>query len=478
MIIHAYNGFDLDKFLEANQHLRVTRKKIGAQGLDFFHVHESGSTQDVEQTADEVSVEDRLSKLEKDFYQHSHMNDDGMNPCAGEIILKWPKELKNMHPTPGDEVTEDDRKRMIEAVHAAGDRMAIAESREVARLRVELEAMNNLYIQSREARATHRCKVCDAKWIKLPGGNWTLASNTWGKCCDTNPMRDQIEAIGLTAELEAEEKRGGMHADLNRRTHLALGGTEAGDGSSWHDMPERANKMCAELGLLRHARDGYYAVLSALGDSEPECAGFDHGASEVIRLLADLEAARVEGGNSHDMYAQECREHAATKGALEQWKQELSGNQVELARLTAELADAKAQLASCRDELGTARRGGRDAQARVAELERENANLKDSASALKCHLSNAGPTGLEDLRFEAAVETAKELEAEQVKSSKSEKDDHASEMHIRDLIVAAHTLTLMDGSQTFPPVTVRVEDLQALLRLLDRARLNTKVKKL
>ena len=54
--------------------------------------------------------------------------------------------------------------------------------------------------------------------------------------------------------------------------------------------------------------------------------------------------------------------------------------------------------------------------------------------------------------------------------------DIAAENRIRELIVAAHTLTLIDHANEYPPVTVRVEDLQALLRLLDRARLNGKVK--
>lgn len=64
------------------------------------------------------------------------------------------------------------------------------------------------------------------------------------------------------------------------------------------------------------------------------------------------------------------------------------------------------------------------------------------------------------------------------KAEKQRRADLAAEHRIRELIVAAHTLTLIDHANTYPPVTVRVEDLQALLRLLDRARLNTKVRKL
>ncbi len=56
--------------------------------------------------------------------------------------------------------------------------------------------------------------------------------------------------------------------------------------------------------------------------------------------------------------------------------------------------------------------------------------------------------------------------------------DLACERNIRDLIVAAHVLSLIDKTKTYRPIEVRVEELQALLRLLDQARLNTKVKKL
>lgn len=66
-----------------------------------------------------------------------------------------------------------------------------------------------------------------------------------------------------------------------------------------------------------------------------------------------------------------------------------------------------------------------------------------------------------------------------VKAMLDQRDtDLKAEHRIRDLIIAAHTLTLIDHSNTYPPVTVRVEDLQAVLRLLDRARLDTKGGKL
>ncbi len=44
-------------------------------------------------------------------------------------------------------------------------------------------------------RATHRCKVCDARWIQNVGGTWSLASPKCGQCCDNVPMGDQIEPL-------------------------------------------------------------------------------------------------------------------------------------------------------------------------------------------------------------------------------------------------------------------------------------------
>ena len=76
------------------------------------------------------------------------------------------------------------------------------------------------------------------------------------------------------------------------------------------------------------------------------------------------------------------------------------------------------------------------------------------------------------------ADTIKARLVAQCKADMQHRADLASERHIRELIVAAHTLTLIDHGNKYPPVTVRVEDLQALLRLLDMARLNTKVRKL
>lgn len=52
-----------------------------------------------------------------------------------------------------------------------------------------------------ERKPSHRCKVCGALWLMIEAGPlagmWTLVSPIvdMGKCCDNQPMREQIERI-------------------------------------------------------------------------------------------------------------------------------------------------------------------------------------------------------------------------------------------------------------------------------------------
>ena len=51
---------------------------------------------------------------------------------------------------------------------------------------------NEMLVQQREARATHKCVMCDALWIDNSvfgdGDMWSLASEDCGKCCDNDRM--------------------------------------------------------------------------------------------------------------------------------------------------------------------------------------------------------------------------------------------------------------------------------------------------
>ena len=60
--------------------------------------------------------------------------------------------------------------------------------------------------------ATHYCIICRALWRAYPGeptkyppthpfhnGGWTLVSKECGKCCDNEPMGDQIQPLMQTA---------------------------------------------------------------------------------------------------------------------------------------------------------------------------------------------------------------------------------------------------------------------------------------
>lgn len=51
---------------------------------------------------------------------------------------------------------------------------------------------------------THRCKICKALWRKnRRKGTWSLVSPVAGKCCDNEPMGEQIES--LTPRTDAAE---------------------------------------------------------------------------------------------------------------------------------------------------------------------------------------------------------------------------------------------------------------------------------
>lgn len=48
-----------------------------------------------------------------------------------------------------------------------------------------------------ERSPTHRCKECGALWIAYRQ-SWSLCSMECGKCCDNEPMLDQIEALQIS----------------------------------------------------------------------------------------------------------------------------------------------------------------------------------------------------------------------------------------------------------------------------------------
>ncbi len=59
------------------------------------------------------------------------------------------------------------------------------------------------------------------------------------------------EILRLREEVAGLEQSIELHANLNRRAHVALGGTESGEGSSWHDIPERINSLTQQLAEQR-----------------------------------------------------------------------------------------------------------------------------------------------------------------------------------------------------------------------------------
>jgi hypothetical protein len=67
----------------------------------------------------------------------------------------------------------------------------------------ELLTEAQLHKAQRALSATHRCKVCGALWIMFKN-SWSLASQECGKCCDNQPMGEQIEPFGVFASIIQE----------------------------------------------------------------------------------------------------------------------------------------------------------------------------------------------------------------------------------------------------------------------------------
>jgi hypothetical protein len=129
-------------------------------------------------------------------------------------------------------------------------------------LRKQVASLDALNTRNREARATHRCKICDAKWIHLPDGYWTLASKTCGPCCDNAPMAGRIEPVGLTAELEAAHAESAklldeiatLRAELAARTERAEKAEFALRG-----LPEANDDICDRLDAAQKELEGLRA---------------------------------------------------------------------------------------------------------------------------------------------------------------------------------------------------------------------------
>ena len=80
------------------------------------------------------------------------------------------------------------------------------------------------------------------------------------------------EIVELKQKLADEERRGDLHADLNKRVAEAVGNPFSGPGSSWHDLPEK-------VAALRTRAEA----------AEAKCAELDRLRDEVTRALPDAE---------------------------------------------------------------------------------------------------------------------------------------------------------------------------------------------
>lgn len=173
---------------------------------------------------------------------------------------------------------------------------------EITRLRQSLASEIEL---RRTASATHRCKVCGARWTQWPDGTWTLQHDTCGKCCDMVAMGEQMEPIGLTAEV----------ARLN-----ALNDKIA-------DEYEKENvELCEALDKLEKLGKGM----------DKQCK-----AHQVARdrFKEEIKAARASRASAAQGYRDAIKEIAAERDALNEEVERLSAEwQADVERMCANLA--------------------------------------------------------------------------------------------------------------------------------------------
>lgn len=96
--------------------------------------------------------------------------------------------------------------------------------------------------------ATHMCIECGAYWRQSYDGWWNLRSDTCGKCCDNEPMEDQIVALASSWKeraLKAEAAWAENEAACNRlvaELNSINGPTQMGEPV----LPEKARAQQAE----------------------------------------------------------------------------------------------------------------------------------------------------------------------------------------------------------------------------------------
>jgi hypothetical protein len=119
---------------------------------------------------------------------------------------------------------------------------------------IQLHDERLAYRHLRQQTATHKCKVCGARWRQFTDKSWSLCSDKAGPCCDNVAMGDQIEPIGKQAEIEKLQAKLAEASELLRLTTNGLrqikDGHAISTGPSWRAQAihfiEGADRFLAE----------------------------------------------------------------------------------------------------------------------------------------------------------------------------------------------------------------------------------------
>jgi predicted RNA-binding protein YlxR (DUF448 family) len=210
----------------------------------------------------------------------------------------------------------------------------------------------------------------------------------------TKPLHVEIER--LRSELDDTERSRKLHTGINRRAHKALGGTEEGEGSSWHDIPERISGLKQQLADARASeKDSRAMYLTA-----------DRTAQDLRQRLEKAE---------RDLTT----EMAAHKYGAPHWKMVAEEQRGRIRELEKEAERERDEL---RVELEKALAANKLWGEQAAVTGRRTAELEAEVAALKYH--NPGSSILEtsslaDFHKERAEKAERERDAIRVRFDKA-----------------------------------------------------------
>lgn len=271
----------------------------------------------------------RIVELEKAFYSHSHMNNDGNNPCAGDIIYKIPKEaqLAMAHTVKVSAPTQDDaewRKKWGVSVPPTQPATSCDE--------VAVEALV-------ESVRRYVAEKLGGSWNELSAKHYAIAYLTAirarqvpGLYGDPSDFltRHHVEIANLKAQLESMTKTAAAHAAASTETQAECDQLSADLAATKNDLAasracnvgasakwEQMESELARVAELENALDATHKRFSE------EAGNVYQLRSDLARVTAERDALKLD----NDLYLEGSEDARAACD-----------------KLTAELAEAKALL--------------------------------------------------------------------------------------------------------------------------------------